>query len=104
MPFARLDETIEANTRSEERRLRSEFRVAAYTAYLLRPNPEEKTFGQFLDALGMRTDEEETRTLEEELAESREVCAIADKLAAEGKYRKLRGADALRFIGQVKER
>jgi len=104
MPFARLDETIGTLERQEERRIREGYRQAAYTAYLLRPNPEERTFGAFLDALGMRSDDESERSLEEELAEAREVCEIADRLAAEGKYKRLRGVDALRFVGQVRER
>jgi hypothetical protein len=103
MPFARLDETLESLKRSEEERIRRGFKYAAYTAYLLRPNPDELTFGQFVEKLGIQSEKEIEMVTEAEIQEAKEVCEIADRLAKEGKYKILRGARSLSLVGMLKE-
>lgn len=104
-PYARLDETLEAIGREKKREMQNAYRMAAFTAYLLTPNPDHKTFGDFAGDLGLGVDSDgdsDEAATEDELREAREVCAEADALAAAGAYRKVSGVNAIKLTGALR--
>jgi hypothetical protein len=103
-PYARLDETLEAIGREKQRDVRNAYRTAAYTAYLLTPNSDSKTFGAYLGELGMGLDGDtgSEASTDEDLREAMEVCAEADALAAAGAYRKVSGVGVIKMTGAMR--
>ena len=88
--------------------MQNAYRMAAFTAYLLTPNPDRKTFGEYASELGLGLDgggdggEGEAAT-DDEIREAMEVCAEADVLAAAGAYRKVSGVKAIKLTGAMRE-
>jgi hypothetical protein len=79
--------------------------MAAFTAYLLTPNPDHKTFNDYAADLGLGVagdDSGDEPATEDEIREAMEVCAEADALAAAGAYRKVSGVKAIQITGALR--
>lgn len=83
--------------------MQNAYRMAAFTAYLLTPNPDHKQFGDYASDLGLggegSSDDEYEAATEDEIAEAMAVCEEADALAAAGAYRKVSGVNAIKMAG-----